>query len=222
MKVIIDDKQFMKEMNNIIAYAGGFVDGAIMATPKLLKNLGTELKVLIGEYIDSSARMDPESLHHVYEWYQTGSPDARLFDISYVVTGKGLSINSTFTQSTSVRNGSTVPFYDKARMMEAGVSVTVKPRNSQVLAFDADGQTVFTPNAVTINNPGGRSVENSFEKNFKSFFQQYLSQTMLDISGISKDIKNPIGFKKNLNSGKNGGRAVGLRVGNDWIAKAGI
>lgn len=221
MKITIDDKQFMREMKNIIGYAEGFLTGAKSAEPKLLKNLGVSVKEMLEEYIDAIARMDPEQLHHVYEWYQVGSPDARLFDIDYTVTGAGLSVKSTFSQSRSVRAGSKEPFYDKASMMEAGMSVTIKPRESSVLAFTVDGEQVFTPNTVTVNNPGGRAVQGAFNNTFQSFFKQYLSQSMLDISGISKDIKNPVAFKKNLSAGKTGGKAVGLRVGAEWIARAG-
>lgn len=221
MKITIDDRQFMREMKNIIGYAEGFLVGAKSAEPKLLKNLGVSVKEILEEYIDAIARMDPEQLHHVYEWYQVGSPDARLFNIDYTVNGTGLSVSSTFSQSRSVKAGSKVPFYDKAAMMESGVSVTIKPRESSVLAFTVDGQQVFTPNTVTVNNPGGRAVQGAFKNTFESFFKQYLSQSMLDISGISRDIKNPVAFKKNLNAGKTGGKAVGLRVGAEWIARAG-
>ena len=34
-----------------------------------------------GDFIDSQARTKPKSLHHVYEWNKTGSPDARLFTL---------------------------------------------------------------------------------------------------------------------------------------------
>lgn len=221
MKITMDDRQFMREMKNILGYAEGFLVGAKSAESKLLKNLGLSVKEMLEEYLDAMARMDPEQLHHVYEWYQTGSPDARLFDIDYKVSGTGLSISSTFSQSRSIKAGSKVPFYDKAAMMEAGVSVTIKPREASVLAFTDNGEQVFTSRPVTVNNPGGRSVEGSFKNAFDNFFKQYLSQSMLDISGISKDLKNPIAFKKNLAAGKTGGKAVGLRVGADWVSRAG-
>lgn len=221
MRMTIDDAKFLKEMNNVVDYAEGFLQGAKLAQPKMLKNLGVSIKELIEEYIDAIARMDPEQLHHVYEWYQVGSPDARLFNIDYVVSGRGLSVNSTFSQSRSIRDGSKTPFYDKASVMEAGVSVTIRPRQSSVLAFDVNGQQVFTSSPVTVNNPGGRSVQGAFKNTFEGFFKQYLSQSMLDVSGISKDIKNPTTFKTNLRAGKTGGKAVGLRVGAEWMARAG-
>lgn len=221
MRLTIDDSKFMRDMNNLVQYSEGFLIGAQAGKPKLLKNLGVAVKELIEAYIDASARMDPASLHHVYEWYMTGSPDARLFDIQYTVNARGLSMNYTFSQSKSIKNGSNVPFYDKARIMEDGVSVTIRPKQAAVLAFEVDGKDVFTSKPVTVNDPGGRSVQGSFAKNFDSFFKQYLSQSVLDVTGISKDIKNPTTFKTNLRAGQKGGKAVGIKVGAEWMARAG-
>jgi len=157
-------------------------------------------------------------LHHVYEWYMTGSPDARLFDLQYTVSGLGLSFKSTFSQSTSIKNGSTVPFYDKARIMENGIPVTIKPVSSPVLVFEDNGETVFTKNPVSVANPGGGAVNGSFERTFDMFFEQYFTQSFLKASGMLDYLSNPIAYKKNLEKGKRGGRAVGVTTGYRWIA----
>lgn len=218
MKLVVDDKKFMQEMNNFVAYAEGFLDGAKLGKPKLLRNLGADLKEMIEQYIDTSARLNPEALHHVYEWYQTGNPSARLFDIKYNIVGGGLSINSTFSQSSSIPNGSNTPFYNKARIMESGVSVTISPTSSQVLAFEQDGETVFTRNSVTVDNPGGDQVAGSFEATFKEFFSLYASQSLLLASGLGENLKTPLAFKRNAGAGKRGGYSVGVRVGESWIS----
>jgi hypothetical protein len=218
MKIIVDDKKFMQEMNNFIAYAEGFLDGAKLGKPKLLRNLGEQLKQMIGEYIDASARINPSALHHVYEWYQVGRESARLFDIQYNVEGGGLSINSTFSQSVSVPSGSKTPFYNKAQIMEAGVPVTIVPTSSNVLAFEQDGQTVFTRKPVTVENPGGEDTAGSFEATFKEFFMLYASQSLMFTSGLGEHLKTPLAFKRNAGAGKRGGYSVGVRVGQDWIS----
>ena len=218
MKLVIDDKRFMREMNNFVAYAEGFLDGAHIGKPMLLRNIGEELKVLASEYIDSSASVDPQSLHHVYEWYRVGSPSARLFDINYAVVNGGLTIGATLTQSSSIPNGSNVPFYNKAKIMESGVPVTITPVNSEVLRFEQDGATVFTRNSVTVDNPGGEATAGSFEATLKEFFTMYLSQSMMFASGLGERLRNPIDFKKNAGAGKRGGRAVGVRTGQAWIS----
>lgn len=219
MKIIMDDKKFMKEMNNIVEYAIGFLDGAAQGKVNLLNNLGQELSVIIGEYIDSSARVNPQELQHVYEWYSTGSADARLFDIDYVVRGGGLSMNSQFRQSVTVKNGSKEPFYDKARIMEMGIPVTIAPKQSKVLAFDENGETIFTSKPVTVSDPGGQAAQGGFQEAFREFFTSYLSQSLLSASGLAYNLKNPIDFKANINAGKAGGRSVGLRVGYNWISR---
>jgi hypothetical protein len=218
MKLVVDDKKFMQEMNNFVAYAQGFLDGTKIGKPKLLRNLGEELKQMVAEYIDTSARLNPSALHHVYEWYQTGSSAARLFDIKYQVVGGGLSIDSTFSQSTSIPNGSKTPFYDKARIMESGVPVTINPVSSQALAFEQDGKTVFASGPVTVENPGGDDVAGSFEATFKEFFALYSSQSILLASGLGTQLKNPVAFKANANAGKRGGYSTGVRVGQTWIS----
>jgi hypothetical protein len=162
--------------------------------------------------------MNPDALHLVYEWYQTGSPAGRLFEIEYIVTGLGLSFQSTFRQSTSVKNGSNVPFYNKANIMESGVSVTVKPRNSDVLAFEDNGETVFTKKPVTIPNPGGTDTTGAYREVFREFFYRYLSQSFLDVTGLRKQLGTPLAFKNNLAAGVAGGKTVGIRVGRQWVA----
>jgi len=216
----LDDKRFMSDMNNILDYAIGFIEGAQRGKVQMLKGLGAEVSEMICNYIDASARVNPQSLHHVYEWYQVGSPDARLFDISYVANSSGLSINSTLTQSLSVQRGSKVPFYNKAQIMENGVTLRVAPKESTVLAFDDNGEKVFTRKPVTITDPGGPMVEGEFERTLKQFFSSYMSQAILSSSGILRNLGNPVDFKTNLQQGKKGGRSVGLKVGYNWMTRS--
>lgn len=221
MIVALDDKRFMREMNNIIQYAEGFIEGAKRGKPALLTNVAKDLKFMIGQYIDSSARVNPDSLHHVYEWYRTGSADARLFDIDYVVAGNSLSMGATLRQSTTMSKGSNVPFRNKAYVMENGISVKISPKNSPVLAFEDNEEKVFTRKSVLVDNPGGSMVEEGFESVFKEFFVKYLSQSIIFSSGIAYNLKNPIDFSKNLRAGASGGRSVGVRTGQAWISRSG-
>lgn len=217
MKLQVDGKEFMREMNNLVSYANGFIDGVQVGKKDLLDQLGPELQTLLEEYIDANARQNPQALHHVYEWHAVGNPGGRLFDIEYKVSGYGLSFQSTFSQSKSVREGSTVPFYNKARVMESGASVTIRPVNAEVLAFQVDGESVFTKKPVTVNNPGGVAVQGAYEDTFREFFMRYLSQTFLDVTGLRQHFGTPTSFKNNLAAGVRGGRPVGVRVGRDWM-----
>lgn len=215
--VKLDSNLLRKEMNNIVDYSIGFLDGAKKGKNIFLNNLGKDVLELLKEYIDSSARVSPQTMHHVYEWYQTGSPDARLFDVDYTVSGLGLSFRSSFRQSTSVKQGSKEPFYNKAFVMEQGQAVVIKPKTAQVLKFEVDGEEVFTKNPVTVLNPGG-ATERGFEKVFDSFFGRYFKQTFLRKSGMLKDLENPVAYKRNLKSGAKLGRGKGVETGYRWIA----
>lgn len=216
MKAIIDDTQFIKQMNNIIAYANGFIDGVHQGKPDLLKKIGIEVKLMLEEYIDANARMNPQALHHVYEWYQTGQANGRLFEITYIPTGRGLTFQSNFSQSKAIKEGSSVPFYNKASIMEAGATVTITPRNSPVLAFEQNGETVFTSKPVTVSNPGG-NVKGQYEETVKEFFRKYLSQSFLDVTGLRRHFKTPVAFKHSLAAGASGGYPVGVRTGRQWV-----
>lgn len=221
MRVITNTDSFTKKMNNIVNYSLGFIEGIQNGKIIFLNNLGQETIEVLKKYIDTNARMNPRLLHHVYEWYRVGSPSARLFDIQYTISNVGLSFNSTFSQSQSIANGATEPFYNKASIMETGQTITIKPKNSKVLAFEIDGEPVFTQNSVTINNPGG-NIQGEFERVFDSFFNNYFKQSFLNASGIFQYLENPVVYKKNLSKGARMGKNVGYQTGYRWIANAGI
>jgi len=222
MIVRTNTASFNKEMNNIVQYAFGFLDGAQKGKTIFLKNLGIETIEAMARYVDVSARGNPAALQHVYEWYQTGSPSARLFNINYTVSNLGLSINSTFTQSRSVKKESNVPFYNKAKIMEAGVPVVIKPVRSPVLVFNEGGETVFTKKSITIRNPGGSQAQGSFEKTMDEFILRYFKQSFLRASGIYDYIKKPVIFKKQIKTGMRMGKSKGVDTGFRWITNAKI
>ncbi len=222
MRAVFNSMQFKKDMNNIVDYSVGFLEGIHRGKTVFLKTLGLETVELMKEFIDSNARVNPEMLHHIYEWHQTGSPSARLYDILYTSSQLGLSFKSSFSQSTSIKDGSRTPFYDKARIMEEGIPVTIRPRLAQVLAFEDNGEMVFTKNEVRVDNPGGTAVEGGFEKVFDMFFNRYFSQAFLRVSGVAKYLENPIVYKKDMAAGKKMGRSKGISTGYRWIANAGV
>jgi hypothetical protein len=217
-----NSNQFKNDMTNIINYSIGFLEGVQKGKTEFLKNVGMQTVDLMKEFIDSNARINPQMLHHIYEWNMTGSPQARLYDISYTTSNLGLSFKSSFSQSTSIKNGSRVPFYDKARIMEQGIPVTIRPKFAQVLAFDDNGEQVFTRGPVEVLNPGGTEVEGGFERVFDMFFNTYFSQAFLRTSGIAKYLEDPKVYKKNLPAGKKMGKAKGVSTGYRWIANAGV
>jgi hypothetical protein len=151
-----------------------------------------------------------------------GSPDARLYDINYTISNLGLSFVSTFKQSTSIKDGSSVPFYNKAKIMEEGTPVTIRPKRSDVLVFEDGGETVFTKGEVVVQSPGGRATTGSFQKVVDTFFTRYFTQAFLKSSGIYQYFNNADVYRKNLSAGKSSGKIKGYQVGYRWIANAGI
>jgi len=217
IKVKFNDKDLFRDITNIVEYARGYVEGAEKGKPILLAQLGAATIEMAKEFIDVNARMDPQRLHHVYEWYLTGSPEARLYDLDYTVNRDSVFFTYQFKQSQSVSRGSTVPFYNKAQVMESGMPVTIKARSANVLAFEDNGETFFRPGPIVVDKPGG-AVAGQFGKVLDMFFNQYFRQSFLKASGIAYNLESPAEFHKNLR--KNKGRADGIKAGYNWIVGA--
>jgi hypothetical protein len=220
MRVSLESKGFEQQMQNIVQYSMGFLDGVKKGKKAFLNNLGQGTIQALALYVDSSARGNPTALHHVYEWYQTGSPNARLFDLDYTVSNNGLTFSSKFKQSRTLKEDSNEPFYNKAYIMENGIPVTITPKRSSVLVFEEGGKTVFVKGSVTVRNPGGNNVERGFERTIDEFMLTYFKQSFLRASGIYEYINKPVLYKKHLKSGSKNGRSKGIDVGYKWIANA--
>jgi len=221
ISVKLNQNKFMSDMNNIVNYSFGFLDGVKKGKSVFLNNIGLLTKEMLENFIDSNARSNPQMLHHIYEWYKTGSPSARLFDIEYTVSGVGLSFYSNFKQSQSIKRGSKVPFYNKAEIIEKGIPVIIRPVRAQALSFEDNGEQVFTKAPIEVANPGGTQAQGGLEKIMNMFFKRYFTQAFLRSSGIAQYLNNPIVYKKNLQKGRRVGKSAGVSTGYSWIAKAG-
>jgi hypothetical protein len=219
IKLKADVDRFKKEMNNIVGFSEGFFEGINKGKSAFSENLAKETLEVLKEFIDSSARVNPDALSHMYEWYSTGSPDARLFDIEYTSRSNGISFRSNFRQSNSIQEGSKVPFYNKAEIMEKGISVRIRPVRSSVLAFEDGGKTVFTKSEVLVSNPGGSQTTGSYEDVFNQFFSSYFSQAFLASSGVMAKLRDTSDFSMNFASAPRSGKAAGVRLGFRWISR---
>jgi hypothetical protein len=222
MKLKINNAQFQKDMKNIMGYSQGFLDGTKAGKLAFFKDLSIEVKNILEEFIDSNASVSPQTLHHMYEWNQLGQASGRLFNIVAVANNYGITFTSSFNQSQTIKNGSRVPFYDKARIMELGIPIVIKAKESKVLVFEDNGDTVFTAGPINVPNPGGAAAQGGFEKTFNMFFSKYLSQAFLRSTGITAYLEKPIVYKANLPKGKKVGRSAGYNTGYRWIASAGV
>jgi hypothetical protein len=221
--VEFDITNITNKLNNIAKYSIGFLEGVEAGKEKFLDNLGQTVLESLKNFIDSNARVNPEILHHVYEWYETGSPQARLFDLEYTVNNNSLiSFSYTFSQSNSYAKGSVVPFYNKAAIMEKGSPITIKPKQNGVLSFNDNGEQVFTKKPILVQNPGGQATEQGFENTLKDFFDNYFTQSFLISSGIAEHFKDIRTYKQNFASGSKQGKPLGFKVGYEWVSKGGI
>lgn len=216
----LDLTDFNKTMNNAIQYSVGFMEGVERGKPVFLQKLGVSVIEAMKQFIDANARVNPAMLQHVYEWGQSGSPNARLFDINYRSTKNGISIGATFRQSSSVKPGSYIPFYDKARIMESGIPVTIAPVRAKALRFETEEGTVFTRQPVTVKNPGGEQAQGGLENAIDTFINQYFSQSFLRFSGLARYIEKAELFKRDFRKAKNGGKTAGISAGYRWIVNA--
>lgn len=220
IKTNFNDKKFMKDMTNLVKYTDGFFEGAQRGKAALYSMLAPRIAELASQYIDANARVNPDLLHHVYEWNKSGNPSARLFDINYSISNVAMSFMSEFKQSTTIQKGSNTAFFNKAEIMEKGMTVIVRPKRANALRFEIDGDEVFTSNPVVIDNPGG-VTQGQFEKVMREFFNVYLRQSFMTASGVAKHLSRPTEYKKNIKAGTKSGRTAGIKAGYKWVVGAG-
>lgn len=214
-----NDKAFKQQMDNLMEYSVGFVEGMVNGKKTFLENLAPNVAELASEFIDVNAKIDKPRLHHMYEWMKTGSPESRLFDIRYSTNQNGIKFFPEYRQSVTIANGMTQPFRNKAEIMELGQPVTIEPKEAQALRFEIDGEVIYTKGIVTVENPGG-NTQGQFQDVFNLFFNKYFTQAFLKTSGLYEYFKNPKSYKINLRKGMVGGRSAGLSTGFAWVAGA--
>jgi hypothetical protein len=164
-----------------------------------------------GNYLDSQARVNPKSLHHVYEWKKTGVPSARLFNLKVSGTsGLSFKIVSEFKPSKSLVptnfGKSRHVFTNKASVMEAGNPIVIRPKNAERLVFEMNGLVVRMPKGapVTVKRPGGGKATGRFKIAYAQFFTGNLVNLSIKNSkfqqifnsSMSKAMKLPGDIKK--------------------------
>lgn len=164
-----------------------------------------------GEYIDAQARLNPSTLHHVYEWKKTGSKNARLFTLDIKESiGLSFRIGYSFKDSKSMvptnYGNSRHVFRNKARVMEAGEPVVIRPRAAERLVFEIDGRVIRMPKGtpVTVKKPGGGKATNRFQIAYARFFTSNLVNLSIKKSGfqqifnssVTKAMRLPVDIKK--------------------------
>lgn len=144
-----------------------------------------------GEYVDAKARIEPSSLHHVYEWKRVGDPQARLFKL-VVRDPVGLSFKIGYdfkiskTAVPSNFDGSRHVFRLKASVMEEGRPLVIAPKKAERLVFEIRGSTVFMPKgkSVTIRSAGGGKTTSRFQIAHAQFFRGQMVNNAIKKSGF--------------------------------------
>lgn len=216
-RIVYDTSDFKKTLNNVAQYSYGFLEGAEMNLIVFNSKLAQLAEEALKKFIDTKARMYPESLHHVYEWNSVGNSSGRLFEIKGTATKNNISFTGEFLQSESISDTSDEPFYDKARIMENQIAIEVEPRSADVLAFEDGGQTVFTVKSIFIENPGGDNVAGSFGRVVDEFFDVYFTSTFLRQSGILEQLSYPREYAQYFNAGAKMGRSAGRNAGRKYM-----
>jgi hypothetical protein len=133
--------------------------GWALASPRGQENIQKTLQRSVNRkffpYLNAMARGNRKSLHHVYEWDRAGVTAARLFDLKIPSSSRGKSnfsmkvefrpskslVPLTDAQATPNENTGAVVkrkhvFYNKAMVMEYGMSVVIEPKGDKMMAFD--------------------------------------------------------------------------------------
>jgi hypothetical protein len=223
ISVNYDTKDFNKKMKSAVDYTQGFTKGIQENRKNFNFQLGKYSLEILNKYIDTKARMSPDSLHHVYEWGQAGNSGARLFEINTSATQTNIIFYGKFLPSKSISDTSNEPFINKAEIMENSILIEISPKSSNVLAFEANGETVFTADSIYVANPGGDNVAGAFGNAVEDFFQNYYTNTVLFQSGIFKKLSNPVEFSSGFSAGVSGGGfSAGKAAGKKYLTVKGV
>lgn len=218
LTVNINDLDLKMVMKNTVNYSYGFLEGIDIEKIQYNRFLGGFTVEALGKYIDSKARMNKQALHHVYEWDKVGSENARLFRFNVNANKYTINISGDFLPSKTKRAKSSEPFINKASVMESGISVVIEPKKSEVLAFEDNGELVFTTKAIRVEHPGGDEVSGSFGRVVDEFFNVYYTNYILN--ALMADMQTASEFIKYFNRGST--RLLGIKAGREYLSVTGM
>lgn len=194
-----DSKQAKRVLTNVVKYSDGFIKETKARESTIANKLAKTSIEGFYDYLDGLARTNPGMLHHVYEWGNVGNPEQRLVELKKTLArGSSVSIESEFLQSTMNAQGTDEPFYDKVRIMEDGIPITVQAVNAKAMFFEYNGEEYFTAGPIVIENPGGEQVRGSFLRAFEEFYNIYFDQVYLKAIRFYDHFSKLNDYKKNF------------------------
>jgi hypothetical protein len=220
LTVKVNAMQLNRTLKNVVEYSDGFLKGIDMKKIEFNNEIADFTSIALNKYIDAQARMNPLKLHHVYEWGRAGNQASRLFEFNTKVSGRTISFTGKFLPSKSVSNTSNEPFIDKANIMENSIQVVIEPKNSDVLVFEDNGETVFTTSTIYIDHPGGDEVAGSFGETVNNFFENYFTNGLL--RPLIKKLSTASEFTESFSSGAKSGSNIGIRAGKEYLNVKGM
>lgn len=210
IKVKFDGKEAMKMLNNLVDYSDGFIKETKAQQKTVASKLASTSIDAFYDYLDTLARTNPGMLHHVYEWGAVGDPGGRLVELKKRLTGQSALIDAEFITSSSIPEGGTEPFYEKAEVMEEGIPVTVQAVQAQAMFIQYNGDEFFRVGPIVIENPGGEGVRGSFVATFEEFYNTYFEDVYLRAIRFYDHFENPTAFSSNFGAAVKSGNAAGI------------
>lgn len=213
-----DGKKALKMFDNMIAYSDGFIKETKAKEGFVASKMASLSIEGFYEFLDNMARTNPGLLHHVYEWGQVGNPGARLVELKKSLGGSQVQIDASFLQSSSVPDNGNTPFYNKAEVMEEGITVVINEVQAKALFFEIDGEEFFRTGPIIINNPGGSAVRGQFVENFERFYNEYFDRVYLQSVKFYDHFRTKNPYAKNFAAGvRGGGSGTGRKTALSWV-----
>lgn len=214
-----DSKEAIKMLNNIVEYSNGFIKETQAKESTIASRLASTSIEGFYDYLDTLARTNPGMLHHVYEWGAVGDPGSRLVELKKRIGNSSSEIDVDFLASSSVPEGGSQPFYDKAEIMEEGIPVTVQEVDAQAMFFQIGGEEFFRMGPIVIENPGGEAVRGAFVAAFEDFYNNYFEDVYLRSIRFYDHFENPKDFTNNAGRAarSSGAYSLGKTTALKWV-----
>ena len=219
VSVKIDGKKATKMLNNLVEYTNGFIKETQAQESTIISRLSKVSINAFYEYLDQLARVNPGMLHHVYEWGMVGDPESRLYELKRTLTKKTATIDANFLQSQIPSPTSDQVFYDKATIMEEGITVVVNEVNAEALFFEIDGVEYFRSGPIVIENPGGPNVRGAFVEQFEEFYNTYFDRIYLSAIRFYQYFMDAKPYEQNFSVAmqSNNPNGTGRKTALSWI-----
>ena len=219
ISVKIDGKQATKMLKNLVEYTDGFVTETKAQQGTVAAKLSKLSVDGFYEYLDQLARVNPGMLHHVYEWGRVGDPDSRLYELKRKLSNKSAVVTADFLESQTETPTSDHIFYDKAKIMEEGITVIVNEVQAEALFFEVDGVEYFRSGPIVIENPGGPNVRGAFVEHFEEFYNTYFDKVYLNAIRFYQYFMDAKPYEQNFAGAMKSGnaRSIGRKTAFSWI-----